>query len=248
MRQMTTILTLILFGGTAGLLGGAELVYRETFSEGKSLNDVGWGILVDAGARNASSASAINLSDGDRRQLPPVHSGTEAQANHELNHGRGVVYLKEGGDLAPFLIYTRELPPLRQPLAAVRWCQALHHSDARMHVAVQVDGNGNREADAQDPWFIARDGIADVDSQAKGLREVAVEVAGITWLRADIVPGGGRGTGSVPTSLDGAQPVEALPPGALVSIGLWSPARYGKPNIDTVEVFAAGIEAAPAAR
>lgn len=235
MRLAAPILALILLE-SAGLTG-AEVVYRETFTEGKTLADAGWNLFVDAGARVASAASAISGGDGDPRGLPPINAGQIAASNHK----RGLAYVKEGGELAPFLVYTSEHPPLQQPLTAIRWSMVLRHADARVHVVVQIDGDGNRKPDAKDPWFVALDGVADPTPDAKGLRDVAVDVAGTTWMRFEFKAGGGRGNGNLPKTLEGAQRVAALPAGAVVSIGLWSPARHGRPNLDSIEVLAAGV-------
>lgn len=218
-------------------VGSAELVYREVFpADNQSAADVGWRIHVGADARDASSGSAIAGGWNGFGGVPALNSGAPADA--DIN--RGLAYIKAGEEGTPFCFLAAEFPPSHQPLGELAtW---LHlDSGSWIHVVVQVDGDGDGERDDEDPWFVAVASLEDPEVGTEGLRRVRQDLGAQRWRPFPFEAGGRSGGGSLPAVLPDGEDRAELPPGAVLGVGFWSPARIGRPRFDTVEVQAAGL-------
>lgn len=231
------VLAAVCHGAAAADEAPDAVVYREVFPKSsRTFADVGWKVFVGTDARDASGASAIAGAAGHDEDGEALNSG-EVAANAPSGH----TYVREGDADSPYLLICDELPPLRPPLLAMRWRMDLIEPDAVVHVVVRVDADGDGRTSEADQWFIAADAVRD-PQEGEGLALVDFDAARATWKQFDVIPGRSRrDTGRLPTDVAGAAAVAALPDATIVAVGLYSPARRGRPRFDSFEVRAAGL-------
>ena len=219
------------------------LTYRETFPAGtRTLANVGWSAYVGTDARDVSGASAISGGTGDRAAPAAVNAGVDEPSESP----RGFAYVKEGGEGDPYLLLSDEMPPMRQPITRIAWRMNLIDPSARAHAIVAVDADRDGKLSGADHWLVTRQPVSPsptVQGQVFSRVEVNDQTA---WADFDFQPGSRRaGTGRMPTSVQDARPVDAWPAGDIVAVGIYSPKRFGRPQFDSYEVWAAGVAAPP---
>ncbi len=218
--------TLLFANSVLSVAAASEVVYRETFNHGRTVEDVGWRLHINADAQDQSDRSAIALAEGKPTDLPGIRSGGPGD---ELF--RGHLYTQAGSS---FLLFTEEVRAVG--VEEISFYMMLDSTEDRARVAIRQNGQ----------WYVSaqtfsHDALPEQRGMPDGERAV-VDFASARWLPLEFEAGSRRrGTGKLVFDLENA-PV-ALEKATIDAAGIFMDSRSGRPRFDTFEVVAERFDA-----
>ncbi len=229
----TSFSTLFISLGLATSAFAEGVLYRETFLSGPGASASGWNYHISDKAWDASTQPIWGGAPG-ATAAAAVNSAPSSDA-----FWQGFVYLPQGDT---YLFWTSEYVA-KDAVTAISWHQSLSNATDAVHVAVQVDANGNGR-DASDPWFVSAQGFTQDEAAAKlSINKSSAQelkFAGAQWRPLNYKPVAGAAGGAL--ALDSAAAPSALPAGPLVAFGLYAPKRTTTHTFDTFTISSpAGI-------